>query len=74
MDLESDLKRDYFQTLVGERLQLLVEKVDDDGTVSGTSCRYAPIRAMAPGATENQLIDVVIDEAEDVLRGQPLES
>lgn len=73
MELESDLKRDYFQSLVGERLQLLVEKVDD-GTVSGTSCRYAPIRAKAVGVTENELIDVVIERAEDVLIGHPTES
>lgn len=67
--LEAELKRQYFESLVGERLQLLVEKVHDDGSASGTSCRYAPIRATATGATENSLIDVQIDSAGEVLSG-----
>ncbi len=50
MDLETELKQEYFNSLVRQRLQLLVENVTDDGTVSGTSCRYAPIRACVPGA------------------------
>jgi threonylcarbamoyladenosine tRNA methylthiotransferase MtaB len=70
MELETELKQEYFNSLVGQRLQLLVENVTDDGTVSGTSCRYAPIRASAAGAQENQLIDVEIDKANDVLLGR----
>lgn len=78
MELETTLKKAYFETLVGERLQLLVEKVHDDGTASGTSCRYAPIRAelnnsIQVGAvadvTENSLVDVVIEKADEVLTG-----
>ena len=64
-DLEAELKRQYFETLVSERLQLLIEKVDENGIASGTSCRYAQIRAHAPDAEENTLIDVVIDRVED---------
>ncbi len=65
LDLESQLKREYFDTLVGERLQLLVEKVDENGIASGTSCRYAQIRVRAPEAQENSLIDVVVDRVEE---------
>lgn len=68
-EIESELKQRYFQSLIGERLQLLVEQVHADGTASGTSCRYAPIRATIPQATENQLVDVVIDKADEILTG-----
>ena len=64
-ELETELKHEYFKRLIGERLQLLVEKVDQDGIASGTSCRYAQIRVEAPDAKENSLIDVVIDRIED---------
>ena len=70
MELETALKKAYFETLVGERLQLLVEKVHEDGTASGTSCRYAPIRATIVDAAENSLVDVIIDEATNVLVGR----
>ena len=69
--LETELKREYFNSLVGERLQLLVEKVNDDGTASGTSCRYAPIIASLEKAQENSLVDVKIESvSNDVLIGQ----
>ena len=68
--LETELKQQYFESLVGERLQLLVERVLDDGTACGTSCRYAPIRAKIPKAVENDLVDVRIDSAGEVLQGR----
>ena len=73
LDLESELKEKYFNELVGQQLQLLIEKVEQDGSVSGTSCRYAQIRV--PGSNlvqldgnltstrtyvENALVDVTI--------------
>jgi threonylcarbamoyladenosine tRNA methylthiotransferase MtaB len=78
-ELESRLKVEYFQTLVGERLQLLVEKCDvaDDGTaiLRGTSCRYAPVEVGVgtPGADRlvGQLVDVDVTRADtDRLIGQ----
>ena len=69
-ELDSELKQQYFDRLVGERLQLLVEKVDDDGIASGTSCRYAPIRANVTGAEENSLVDVEILESGETLIGR----
>ena len=68
--LESELKQDYLKQLVGERLQLLVEKANPDGMVSGTSCRYAQIRTLAPGALENSLVEVDVAGVEgDILVG-----
>ncbi|MDA7858727.1 tRNA (N(6)-L-threonylcarbamoyladenosine(37)-C(2))-methylthiotransferase MtaB [Mariniblastus sp.] len=72
--LEKDLKREYFQNLVGEELQLLVEKVNDNKTVTGTSCRYATVNAIAPNASENELITVKIETAGDTLSGRAIES
>jgi threonylcarbamoyladenosine tRNA methylthiotransferase MtaB len=69
-ELESELKQQYFDRLVGERLQLLVEHVGEDGFASGTSCRYAPIRAQVPGAEENSLVDVEILESAETLIGR----
>lgn len=66
--LEAELKQTYYQTLVGETLQLLVEKVNEDGTLEGTSCRYAPIRAVGDGQ-ENDLVRVQIETANQVLHG-----
>ncbi len=71
-DLGKELKREYFQSLVGEELQLLVEKVNDDGTVTGTSCRYATVTAIAPNAAENELITVKIETAGDSLSGRTI--
>jgi threonylcarbamoyladenosine tRNA methylthiotransferase MtaB len=70
--LETELKREYFQSLVGERLQLLVEKVNDDQTVTGTSCRYATVNAIAPNAAENELISVEIESAGAALSGRAI--
>ena len=67
--VETELKREYFQSLVGETLQLLVEDVKADGTVSGTSCRYAPVQVKDSGAADNDLVDVKILSADDVLHG-----
>lgn len=38
--LETELRAEYFRSLVGHPLQLLVETMDP--TLSGTTCRYAP--------------------------------
>lgn len=70
--LEKELKREYFKSLVGEQLQLLVENVNDDKTVTGTSCRYATVNAIAPEAKENELITVQIETAGDMLSGRAI--
>ena len=73
MELETDLKQNYLESLVGERLQLLTERVHDDGTASGTSCRYAQVRARVPDAEESRLVNVQIDAAQDVLIGRAVD-
>lgn len=42
-EVEAKLRNDYFQSLVGERLQMIVER-NDGGQHLGTACRYAPMR------------------------------
>ncbi|MEL7497039.1 MAG: tRNA (N(6)-L-threonylcarbamoyladenosine(37)-C(2))-methylthiotransferase MtaB [Planctomycetota bacterium] len=69
--LEAELKREYFRSLVGETLQLLVEKVNEDGSLEGTSCRYAPIRTEGISGEENQLVQTRIDAATHLLHGRP---
>ncbi|MEM6776396.1 MAG: tRNA (N(6)-L-threonylcarbamoyladenosine(37)-C(2))-methylthiotransferase MtaB [Planctomycetota bacterium] len=44
-ELESDLRGEYFDQLLGHELELLVESVVDESgsrAVTGTTCRYAP--------------------------------
>ncbi|MEZ6115504.1 MAG: tRNA (N(6)-L-threonylcarbamoyladenosine(37)-C(2))-methylthiotransferase MtaB [Pirellulaceae bacterium] len=40
-DLEQELRHDYFQSLVGQPLEVLWE-MQKDNRMAGTSCRYAP--------------------------------
>ncbi len=66
--LETELRRQYFGSLVGERLQLLIESFDgESGTAKGTTCRYAP--ATVQLATTNKeltgtLVDVEVTDVE----------
>ena len=64
-ELEQQLMRQYFDSLVGQRLQLLVEGIDDDGIARGTSCRYATVQASGTGLIENELVDVNVTAATD---------
>ena len=58
-ELEIELRREYFERLVGKELTLLAERYDTQtATLSGTSCRYAPV-----------VIESSKDDA-DVLDGQ----
>jgi threonylcarbamoyladenosine tRNA methylthiotransferase MtaB len=45
LDLERELSDQYFRSLLGRRLEVLVEGADPrrPGYVLGTSCRYAPV-------------------------------
>ncbi|MEM7782200.1 MAG: tRNA (N(6)-L-threonylcarbamoyladenosine(37)-C(2))-methylthiotransferase MtaB [Planctomycetota bacterium] len=67
-ELEGTLKTEYQKELIGEPLQLLVEKINADGTVSGTSCRYAQVTAKS-NAVENDLVPVTIDSLDQQLIG-----
>ncbi len=76
LQLERELRRRYFESLVGCRLQVLCESRDDPppegGTapLRGTACRYVPV--VLPGEYPlRELVEVEIDHAaEDHLRGR----
>ena len=59
-ELETTLKAEYFDSLIGEKLQLLVEKADDSGSAWGTSCRYAQVKVSDPTIADNDLTEVKI--------------
>jgi threonylcarbamoyladenosine tRNA methylthiotransferase MtaB len=68
-ELESQLRRDYYQSLVGEPLQLLVESVDQEsGQAKGTTCRYATAKVSLPASGQlavGQLCDVRVTGFDD---------
>ena len=52
--VEAGLKSEYFQSLVGERLQLLIESFDRESqTAKGTTCRYAPAHLRIENAKQD---------------------
>lgn len=56
--LESELRQRYFGTLIGRRLQIMAEKIDwENQTVSGTSCRYAPVSTKIENAAELEQLE-----------------
>ncbi|MEM1068156.1 MAG: MiaB/RimO family radical SAM methylthiotransferase, partial [Planctomycetota bacterium] len=72
-ELESELRADYFHSLIGQREQLLVESrsVDADGhvTLRGTTARYAPAAlkldaARAAALSEGDLVDVQVESSD----------
>lgn len=58
--IESELRQQYFQSLEGRHLRVLVESPIDGATnrIVGTSCRYAPVEMPAPLSSPGQLIDL----------------
>jgi tRNA A37 methylthiotransferase MiaB len=70
-ELERELQVDYFQSLIGRRLRVLVEGQSEDGLGwLGTSCRYAPVHVEAGLAVSGSLVDVRADAvANDCVRG-----
>jgi len=77
LELERDLATTYFRSLVGRRLEVLVEGADPQrlGHVLGTSCRYAPVTfaGHAP-ALLGQLVPVrAVGVADGVVLAQPEE-
>jgi threonylcarbamoyladenosine tRNA methylthiotransferase MtaB len=67
LQTESELRKQYFDSLVGKPLQLLVESIQD-GVIQGTSCRYAHVNIQASGANSicaGDLINVNVIAAYD---------
>lgn len=64
-DIEYQLRQQYFRTLEGRRLRVLVEspRNDSPGRFLGTSCRYAPVELAADVSLQGQLVDVVAGHA-----------
>ena len=68
IELETTLTDQFYRGLIGKRLQLLVEEVDETGPprVRGTSCRYAPLEV----AGIFPLRSLVCATAVEVLKGR----
>jgi threonylcarbamoyladenosine tRNA methylthiotransferase MtaB len=72
-ELERQLRHDYYQKLVGHRVQLLVESSRDIVQLSrsnkwllrGTTCRYAPAELLtASPTTTGEMINVQVDHTD----------
>ena len=65
--IERELRMQYFQSLVGRRLRVLVESPIDGSAVRwlGTTCRYAPIELPATAKDEGQIIETVVSRVQD---------
>jgi threonylcarbamoyladenosine tRNA methylthiotransferase MtaB len=62
--LERRLRQQYFTTLVGQKLEMLVEGPSDRiGHVRGTACRYAPVDLPGDLSLEGQLVEFQAGEA-----------
>ncbi len=64
-EVEVACQQRYFQSLVGQQLQLLVENVNEAGVAGGTTCRYAQLRCDRPTAKENDLLNVRVARVVD---------
>ena len=71
-ELEADLRRTYYQSLLGRELTVLVEGESDTqpGTLVGTSCRYAPVEMPASTHKPGDLVTSRVTAA----RGNVLQS
>ncbi|HPM83179.1 MAG TPA: tRNA (N(6)-L-threonylcarbamoyladenosine(37)-C(2))-methylthiotransferase MtaB [Candidatus Anammoximicrobium sp.] len=65
--IEHELREQYFRSLIGRNLRVLLEAPSDAtaGHAVGTSCRYAPVE-LPSGSELGKLVDVV---ARDVIAG-----
>ena len=64
-NVEAALRKEYFEGLVGDELTVLVESAHEDGTYSGTSCRYAPVKINGNGLQKGDLARVNIALVDD---------
>lgn len=75
LELESRLARKYFRSLLGRRLDVLVEGEAPawPGHVRGTSCRYAPVifEGYAPALLAQRVPVIAQAEADGVLLARP---
>jgi threonylcarbamoyladenosine tRNA methylthiotransferase MtaB len=75
LELERDLGCAYLRSLVGRRLDVLVEGADPlrPGHVRGTSCRYVPVvfEGHAAALVRRRVVVRAVAVADDVLLGRP---
>jgi threonylcarbamoyladenosine tRNA methylthiotransferase MtaB len=65
--VERELRRAYFQSLIGRRLTMLVEGPSEaaPGSWAGTSCRYAPVELASERVSAGSLVRVLATSTED---------
>jgi threonylcarbamoyladenosine tRNA methylthiotransferase MtaB len=61
--IERELRTEYFHSLIGSELQVLIEGSGDPqaAQVFGTSCRYAPVVMPVAQRTVGELVNVIAD-------------
>ena len=66
-EVERELRRDYFTSLLGSELEVLVEaqKKDSPDQLVGTACRYAPIQFEGNVSLIGSLVHVIAQRVED---------
>ena len=57
-EVEIELRDQYFESLAGRQLQVLVEQPIEEGRFVGTSCRYAPVDLLADESHVGQFVEV----------------
>jgi threonylcarbamoyladenosine tRNA methylthiotransferase MtaB len=62
--VEIELRDEYFASLQGKQLRVLVES-QSDGRWLGTSCRYAPVELAIDESRVGELVDVTADGVRD---------
>jgi threonylcarbamoyladenosine tRNA methylthiotransferase MtaB len=62
--IETQLREEYFASLRGRQLRVLVESRTDSGWL-GTACRYAPVELAADESSAGRLVDVTAGHACD---------
>ncbi len=70
-EIEKRLRASFFQSLLGRRLQVLIESQSPHSPrrLLGTSARYAPVELPPEAGSPGDLVDVI---AEQVAEGQPV--
>ena len=66
-ELERELRNDYFRSLIGRRLTVLVEGASETTPESwvGTSCRYAPVEVVGRDFGVGDLVNVEAQAIQD---------
>jgi threonylcarbamoyladenosine tRNA methylthiotransferase MtaB len=62
--VEEELRDEYFRSLRGQRLRVLIESKAGDRWL-GTSCRYAPVELVGDASCVGRLVDITADTARE---------